>query len=475
MSRNLKSVLCLTGSILAERPSLALHLIPILALGIIALAPFRALGQGDGIDRRLERSAALIAENRTEEAEQELRAVLRVAPNQAQALNLLGTIRGRQNKLDEAEALFRRALGIDGQLASAHMNLALLYMLKGMPEKTISELKEVLRLDPGNTEAAYKLARLLLSQGHTQDCIDFVEKARQSQHAPPPFLLAVLGDAYLSKANAEKAEENYLLALNQQSDFVDAILGLAQVSGLKGDARTTALYLSRAKELAAGSPELLYKFAVVALKLQAYDDARSALEQSVKLAPGEPGYWIALGAVWLKKPDVVEAEQAFRRALGIQPDNAQGQMYLGYALLNQKRYPEARAYLEKSIKGDASLPEPFYYLGLIAQEQNEDQRAIQFLEKAVQLSPSLTGAHVSLGSTYLKQKNYPRAQQELEAAVKLNPNEAKAHYQLALLYARLKDQRRAQEEMAIVEKLKEQDKTQGKDGEIQAPVNRNPH
>jgi tetratricopeptide (TPR) repeat protein len=442
-------------------------------LGILLLSPYRSLAQSDTVSTRLQHSAALIGENRIDEAEQELKAILKQSPNEAEALNLLGTIRGQQKRLDEAETLFLRALRIDNQLVSAHMNLALLYLLKGLPDKTISELREVIRLEPDNKEAAYKLARLLLSGGRIGECVDFIEKTKKSS-ASTPFLLAVLGDAYLTKGDAERAEEAYLMALNQQGDLADALLGLAQTAALKKDARTAAVYLSRANQLAAGSPDLLFKFGVVAMKLQVYEEARSALDQATKLAPGQAAYWIALGAVWLKRPDVFEAEQAFRRAIALQPDNAQAQMYLGYALLNQKKYPEARFYLEKSIKGDPNTTESFYYLGLIAQEQSEDERAVEFLEKAIKLSPSLIGAHVSLGSVYLRQKNYPRAEQELNLAVKLNPNETKAHYQLALLYARLKDPRRAQEEMSIVEKLKDAGKGDGKETEIQPPSTKEP-
>src|SRR5262249_49842688 len=79
--------------------------------------------QGDSVARRLERSADLIRLNKIPEAERELAGILKVAPNDADALNLLGTIRAQQGRLKEAEALFRQALRVNGRLISAHMNL----------------------------------------------------------------------------------------------------------------------------------------------------------------------------------------------------------------------------------------------------------------------------------------------------------------------------------------------------------------
>lgn len=402
---------------------------------------------------QLEHAAALIAENRTADAEKELASILKVAPNEPGALNLLGTIRARQNRLTEAERMFLRAVRSDDKYVAPHMNLAHLYTLIGQPKNTISELKKVLLLEPKNAEALDRLARLLLSQGEIDEGIKTLEQAEASQPLSVG-LLVLLGDAYLKKGNASRAESRYQLALDQQSDDTDAVLGLAQAAQLKGDANAASLYLARARKMVAKSPDTLYRFALIALGAGLYEEANGTLLAAIKLNPDDPSYFLALGTTWIKKPDLLEAEQAFRRALRLQPDNPKAQMYLGYTLLEQKKYQEARDWLEKSIQKDKSVPETFYYLGQIAQEQNEDERAIEFFRKALELLPSYSFAHAALGASYLRLKNYPLAQQELELSIKLNPNDAKAHYSLAVLFARLKNPERAQEEMQIVEKLK---------------------
>jgi tetratricopeptide (TPR) repeat protein len=439
---------------------------PSVTLGLLTLALTAsfAFAQANNIQARLEQAATLIRDHRIAEAEAQLNSILKTAPNQPVALNLLGTVRAQQGRLSDAEALLTRASKIDPTLVSVHMNLAFLYVLKNAPDKTISELKEVVRLEPNNVEANYKLGRLLLARGQTDDAIDVIEKAKSGAPASVVFL-PLLGDAYLNKGNAEKAEENYLLALAAQKDNADAMLGMAKVSQSREDARAVAVYLAQARELAGNSAELRYKVGVTALGLGLFDDAESDLEQAAKLKPNEPSYLIALGAAWLKKPDLIVAEQIFRQALERQPDNAQAQMYLGYVLYKQKKFSEARGYLEKTIKADGSLPEPYYYLGLIVQEENEDERAITLLEKAIQVSPTFANAHVALGASYLKLKDYARAQKELELGAKLNPDDSKAHYQLAVLYARLKDPKRAQAEMAIVEKLKTVEQSQKREGD----------
>ncbi len=308
---------------------------------LLIIAPLSTPAQNrNNLTSRLERAAALISDNRLAEAEQQLTNILRIAPNEALALNLLGAVRARQSRLPEAEALFLRAVRIDNNIVGVHMNLAYLYLLKGVPEKAISELKEVLRLDPDNADASNKLARLLFAQSRVDEGISLVEQLKQGS-SPPTALLVALGDAYLKKNSSDKAEENYLLALNQGGDNASALLGLAQIFQGRGDDKTAALYLSRARESVASSPEHLYRLAQVAVKLNLDREALLALEKAIQLKPEEPSYLLARGVVWLRKPDLFEAEHSFRSFLKLKPNHAQGQMYLGYALLKQKKSPEA--------------------------------------------------------------------------------------------------------------------------------------
>src|SRR5438046_138885 len=259
-------------------------------LMVLLVASF-APAQTNKIQERLENAGTLIHDHRITEAEQQLNGILRTDPNNVAALNLLGTIRAQQGKLNEAESLLLRAAKIDPAFVPVHMNLAFLYLLRNVPEKTISELKEVVSLEPNNIEANYKLARLLLSRGRTDNAIDVIEKAKSSSPESTVFLI-LLGDAYLKKGNPDKAEENYRLAIAAQGDNADGILGLARVSQTRGDLKAALGYLSQARELASNSPDLLYKVGVTAFGLGVFDLAQSALEQAVKLRPDDTAYLI---------------------------------------------------------------------------------------------------------------------------------------------------------------------------------------
>lgn len=396
----------------------------LLCLVCLVVATVRA--QSPEVVQLFEQIATLIQNNQFPEAEKELNTILRASPENPTAVNLLGTIRAKQNRLVEAESLFLRALRKDDKFTGARMNLVYLYFLKRAPDKAIAQLNEVLAVEPDNLDAK-----------------------------------VLLGDAYLAKNDLQKAEDSYLAALDGRLDNAGALFGLAQISRLKGETKEPMLYLSRVAALTANSKsdEFLYKFALEAMRVNMFDEAKSALQRAVELRPNEPPYLLALGIAWLRKTDLFEAEKLFRRVLEIQPGNAQAQLHLGYVLMIQKKPAEARLWLEKSVRSGLAVPEVSYYLGLVAQDQGDDPRAIALFQKAVQQLPSYVHARVALGATYLRLKDYVRARQELETAVKLDPEEPSGHYNLALLYARTKEPEKAQEQMRIVEDLKSKQRT----------------
>src|SRR5678815_187155 len=276
----------------AHKTSIGLYLC---LLFLLCLFVFPVCAQSGDAVQALEQVAALIRGDRLVEAEKELTRVLRVAPDLPVALNLMGSVRAKQGRLVEAESLFLRAVQNDKSFTGARMNLVYLYLLKHAPDKAIPQLNEVLALEPENREAR-----------------------------------VLLGDAYLAENDLPKAEENYLAALDNKLNNAGALFGLAQISRMKGEAREVAIYLNRVGTLitSSTSTDFLYKFALEAMQVGLFDEAKSALERAVQLKPKDPSYLLTLGIAWLRKTDLFEAEKIFRRVLVMEPNNAQAQLHL---------------------------------------------------------------------------------------------------------------------------------------------------
>jgi tetratricopeptide (TPR) repeat protein len=357
----------------------------ILALLCALLAPASAWAQGNHRAEQLERAAALIGSDQLAEAERLLSQVLKVAPNEAAALNLMGALRAKQGRLDEAEALFTRAVRSDAALVGAHMNLAHLYLLRGVPDKTAAELSEVLRLEPGNAEAGYRLAWLLLSQGRVDECLSLVERLKASRAVSAP-LLGVAASAYLKKG--DKA---------------------AAVSALK-----------KAIELSPDEAAYHFTLGVAWLKHPPnMEEAALSFRQFLKLRPDDAQGQLLLGYVLLRQKQYTEARALLEKNVQKGSGTPEAFYYLGLIAQGQNEDERAVEFFEKSIRQEPSFAHAHIALGATYLKLKDYERARQALEAGVKLSPEDTKAHYNLAMLYARLKDPERAQEEMQTLERL--------------------------------------------------------
>ena len=94
----------------------------------------------------------LVQEGRTDEAEDQFRASIRIEPN-ALAYDFLGEINIRRRAWGEAELDFRAALSLDESDSEAHRGLGYLYKAAGRKAEALSQYQAGLAKDPANPQA----------------------------------------------------------------------------------------------------------------------------------------------------------------------------------------------------------------------------------------------------------------------------------------------------------------------------------
>ena len=200
---------------------------------------------------------------RLTEAEHAYLAILKVQPDQPDALHLLGVIAhdrgdhakaedliGRaiglndssalffnnlgeaqraQNKFDEEMASFRRAIAIAPSLAIAHNNLALLFDDQGSLAEADDGYRRALDADPEFKEALYNLSNLLLRLGLRGELIEFYHRVV----AIDPGFAAVhnnLGNALRDERRLDEAAASYRRSIEINELLVAAHCNLASSS-----------------------------------------------------------------------------------------------------------------------------------------------------------------------------------------------------------------------------------------------------
>jgi len=126
---------------------------------------------------------SLNSDHRTGEAEQEVRSVLDLSPNDAEGNYLMGEILVNRSELASALPFLQKALhAAPEELPYVHADLSSAYEDKGETTKAIAELKQALGVDMDGS-LYYRLGRLYLKTGDRKSAQEALAMAERLKHA----------------------------------------------------------------------------------------------------------------------------------------------------------------------------------------------------------------------------------------------------------------------------------------------------
>ncbi|MGA9356444.1 MAG: tetratricopeptide repeat protein [Terriglobales bacterium] len=328
-------------------------------------------------------------------AETDLQTILRTAPNDYRALDLLGVVRVLQHRDAEAEPLFRRAIQEKPDFAAAHSHLGLLYFQKGRGDDALPQLREALRIDPGRSDAVDALVEILRDQSKTA---------------------AAAGDS-------------------------TKCLGL----------------LREARNYAPDNPDVQFEFGTAALQLSLWQDAIGAFQQTLKLRPNDAVALYSLGRAFLGEWKFENARQQFARYVEARPDDASGHCALGMTLAALENTQEAREQFERSIALAPEQTESYFRLGLIELNEKDLNEAERNFQQALTHDPKHAAALSGLGRVAFEQKRYSDAIDLLQRALATDDSLREAHYYLGLTFVRVGRKQEADDQLRIATRLEHDD------------------
>jgi len=398
-------------------------------------------------------------------------------PNDAGFDNLRGVIDAQEGDRKSAESSFSRAVRRSSRFTAAYLNLGRLYQEESASDpksrqKALDVYARVLGFEPGNEEANYQSAVILLQQGKFQESLAHLSKLPEDVQGQAQALSIFCAD-YAGSGNRPAADDaaSRLLADTEFSE-ADALQVLPGATAGKRD-DIVVLLLEGLQKRVTLSPPILYALGLAYARTNRLADARATLEKSAAgnnmsvprllelariahqqqdykgslgylahardLAPENAGIHYDFGLVCLDLELLAEAGNAFEKAVKLEPENASFNYAMGSVAAFRHDPAEAVPFFQKYLELKPDDPRGKLALGTALFRAKDYEAAVPWLNQAVAASDTATAAHYYLGAIALQQRRLDDAFSQLQSALKAKPDYTNALAELGQYYLMQKD------------------------------------
>ena len=333
---------------------------------------------------------------RTREAVNEAREILKRDPDNLQSRRLLGRIylrslgdvsagNGQPETVNRAIEQFAEINRLDPSDTESALWLARLYRLKNEHDKAEEVLRNILKTDPENEAAVEQLTQLLMDGGKSQEAVSLLEGI--TAHSPSPVLLDLLGDAYTQTHELAKAEQSYRKAAELDPSELSHQRGLGQTLLAEEKYPEALAVYQKISDVMPDDSDVYLQIAKIYRELHQLDKAEENLVKARQYAPGSP-------EVMYNEAMVYQAQGRYEDAIRVLSDAVTG-------IKGQSPTPPSRR---------RSLAILYQQLGQLYRDTQNYPAAIYTLEELGHLGEEEDRrARIIIMDTYRAAKNLPKA------------------------------------------------------------------
>jgi|GEM_PF-811148 len=356
------------------------------ALLILALASHVPGGSGRSfpppLQGPLEAVRALIERGELEEAARRLQDLSAAHPRDPEVARLLGEVRRRQGRWDDALAHYRAVLAIVPQDIEAMFWIATLYRWKGALEESLAAYGRVLAQAPQHVDALVGRARVFLQMGRLTEAETDVRAALAA--APQSEEAIELWLQLLMRARRFPEAEAWIGA---RPDMPGRDRWLGDLYAAQGRMSEAIAAYTRALTATPQEPAVLRALADAYRRSGKLERALALYRQLTRLQPQEPENYFWIGTISRWRGDVRAAEAAFREALRREPRHLEALIGLARLALAQEDFLSAALWLEQARALDPNHPEVAVLWGQLLERRGQRREALREYRRALQRDP----------------------------------------------------------------------------------------
>lgn len=335
----------------------------------------------------------------------------------------------------DAESLLHALIDADGEASeqlAAKIKLADIALARNDDAQVEALAKEVLSVDPSNSEALLLRARLHLNKQDADAAIADLRIVRQNQGKSEQVLL-LLALAESLKGQAEVAESLWRQVLEINPNNMVAIIDLTNQLLKRGDyARAEALSV-KAIQANPNDPAPLEMLIQLKAAQKDWRAAQKGVEQLKTLSQTALAakYWE--GFLAARQGHVQTAIKAYQEAFAVKPDHVQTLEALRQVYQDSGRRAELLAYLKKFVTQNPSVT-PAQLLLAQAYSRDKDWAAAEAaLSRAGENLPDDMDIKLKLVEV-IARRDEARAETTLKSFIQTHPKQAALRFRLASLY-----------------------------------------
>lgn len=387
------------------------------------------------------------AAGRLPEAENLLRQILKINPQNAHALHLLGVVTyqagqpilaldlirqaiaieptaalfesnlaemsRQQGRIEEAIEHGRKAVAIDPTMASAHSNLGIaLFDAKQYDEAEASHMR-ALAVAPNLLQSLNNLGSIERARGNKTEALVWYRKALAIN---PDFLesLTNIGAVLVEEERPEEAVQPLLKVLQAYPDSPEALCNLGLSYYKQDDLEKGEALLRRSLQNRPGYPEALVGLGRVLHDADRLDEAETLLLEATEAAPDKADAWCQLGTIYTEQGEADLADAAYHRALGIDAKCADALTGLANLKLEAGKIEAAVLDLQSALEADPDNLGARFHLTQAQKVKKGDSNLSVLEAKAASSTENLSAEkrislHYALGKAYDDLKEYDKA------------------------------------------------------------------
>jgi tetratricopeptide (TPR) repeat protein len=324
-------------------------------------------------------------------------------PSDSRALFDSGYAADAQNRLPDAEGLYRRAIDAYPQSFEAHVSLGLLLAREGKAEDARPELALATHLDAGDAGPAAKarawraLAEIDRADNATEASNDLLEALKLSPETTADTLLAARIADQTGTYDAAETAYRRVLALDPKSAPANA--GLAHVLIARKQYPEAESLLRSALEQSPDDPALTAQLATV-LAAQDKAEAIPLLQKLHDAHPQDPAISRMLAAVLADAGDYAGSDHLYAALLAATPNDVALLLGHGQNLVRLLRYAEAFAAFNKATELDPANADGWSGLAFAASRTNQPAVTLHALTMRSKYLPEVPSTYFLWATAY---------------------------------------------------------------------------